>query len=50
MKNGGRINKLPHRRTPNNICRKNEEDGESLLEYSSIDATGKSTMSFNISR
>lgn len=42
MKNGGRINKLPHRRIPNNICvEKNEEDGESLLEYSTIDATGK---------
>ena len=41
MKNGGRINKLPHRGIPNTICRRNEEDGESLLEYSSIDATGK---------
>ena len=41
MKNGGRINKLPHRGIPNNTCRRNEEDGESLLEYSSIDATGK---------
>lgn len=41
MKNGGRINKLPHRRIPKNIYRKNEEDGESQLEYSTIDATGK---------